>query len=274
LPIPTIAPTTSVVTIPSPTPTRGSGGNNPKPISTIIATTTSGGTTSATATPTEKPDASNQGLVIGGAAVGGLVFMIGLGLLAFRCTLNRRERDRRKKEMAATLAENFSGNTGGGPGGDPIGTPRKGYMELGDGNSAHGSGGRGANLTHEGSQDAYYAGGHKEGGGSVVGGAGGGGGQEYYNPHYVQERYGAAHVGNYGMYEETELSVIGGGSAAGRTGSSPYHGGQDLSMGYPPGGGGANQYGGYNNNNTNNNNNNNNNNNGGYYGGGGGAAHY
>lgn len=148
------------------------------------------------------------------------MFVIGLALVAFRCTLNRKERERRKKEMTATLAQNFERSGGAG---DPIGTPRKGYIELGD--------------------TASNSSGHKEGGNNGSG--------DYYNPHYVQERYGAAHTGNYGMFEETELSVIGG--SAGRQ-TTPYQGGNA----------GPNQYGGYNNSN-----NNYNNNGGGYYGGGG-----
>ncbi|KAI8601101.1 hypothetical protein EDD21DRAFT_375377 [Dissophora ornata] len=203
-------------------------------------------TTNSTATATQSPDGtSSQGLVIGGAAIGGLVFVIGIAIIAFRCTLNRRDRQRRNKEMAATLAESFDRSA------DPISTPRKGYMELGDGPSTPNSG-RGADLSRQGSQDAYF-GAHKEG--SVVGG----GSQDYYNPHYVQERYGAANTGNYGMYEETELSVIGG--SAGRS-MSPYpQGNNDHSMAYPPASVPTNHYAGYDYGHHD----------GGYYGGGGQA---
>ncbi|KAF9994018.1 hypothetical protein BGZ80_002625, partial [Entomortierella chlamydospora] len=206
--------------------------------STILnntSTTINASPTNATSTPTETKsdgDDNSKGLVIGGAAVGGLVFAIGVAIIAFRCTLNRRDRQRRNKEMAATLAENFER--------DPSATPRKGYMELGDGPQTPNSG-RGANLSRQGSQDAYFAA-HKEG--------------DYYNPHYVQERYGTANAGNYGMYEETELSVIGG--SAGRT-PAPYG---DPSVAYPPPGMTTNHYAGYNDYNGQNGHN-------GYYGGGG-----
>ena len=110
--------------------------------------------------------------------------------------------------------------------GDPIASPRKGYLELGEGPPTPNPGHIGANLSRQGSQDAYYAG--KDG--SVAGG-------DYYNNnHYVQERYGGAHAGNYGMYEETELSVIGGNSGRPTT---PY---MDP---YPPSAP-AGHYGGYN----------------------------
>lgn len=124
--------------------------------------------------------------------------------------------------MAATLAENFDRS------GDPIASPRKGYLELGEGPPTPNPGHIGANLSRQGSQDAYYAG--KDG--SVVGG-----GDYYNNSHYVQERYGGAHAGNYGMYEETELSVIGG--ASGRP-TTPY---MDP---YPPSSAPSGHYGGYN----------------------------
>ncbi|KAF9149530.1 hypothetical protein BGX21_001541 [Mortierella sp. AD011] len=183
------------------------------------STTINPSPTNATSTPTETKsdgDSNNKSLVIGGAAVGGLVFAIGVAIIAFRCTLNRRDRQRRNKEMAATLAENFER--------DPSATPRKGYMELGDGPQTPNSG-RGADLSRQGSQDAYFAA-HKEG--------------DFYNPHYVQERYGTANAGNYGVYEETELSVIGG--SAGRT-PAPYG---DPSVAYPPPGMTTNHYTGYN----------------------------
>ncbi|KAF9199276.1 hypothetical protein BGZ49_010632 [Haplosporangium sp. Z 27] len=184
-------------------------------------------TTNATSTPTESPKDSddNQGLIIGGAAVGGLVFAIGIGLIAFRCTLNRRERQRRNKEMAATLAESFDRDT--------IASPRKGYLELADGPSTPRLGSN-SNLTRQGSQDAYFAA-HKEGG--VVGQS------DYYNHNYVQERYGTANAGNYGMYEETELSVIGGSNGRSAT---PYVPNVDHSMQYPPSGMTNNHYAGYN----------------------------
>ncbi|KAG0210578.1 hypothetical protein BGX28_009214 [Mortierella sp. GBA30] len=165
-------------------------------------------------------------LAYGGAAVGGLVFVIGIAIVMFRCTLNRRERERRNKEMAATLAENFDRG-----GGDPIASPRKGYLELGEGPPTPNPGHIGANLSRQGSQDAYFAG--KDGN---TGGAQGG-----YSPHYVQERYGAANAGNYGMYEETELSVIGGN--IGRP-TTPY---VDPSVGYAPSNNAAaGHYAGYN----------------------------
>ncbi|KAF9145326.1 hypothetical protein BGX30_009576 [Mortierella sp. GBA39] len=163
-------------------------------------------------------------MVIGGGVVGGLVFAIGLALLAFRCTINSREKKRRNKEMAATLAESFDRS-----GGDPIASPRKGYMELGDGPPTPNPG-RGANLSRNGSQDAYYG---KEGGG-----------QEYYNSHYVQERYGGANTGG-GYYDETELSVMNG--HPGRP-ASPFVGrsNSDQSMAYPPTSVSTNHYAGYN----------------------------
>lgn len=153
-----------------------------------------------------------------------MVFFIGLALLAFRCTINSREKKRRNKEMAATLAESFDRS-----GGDPIASPRKGYMELGDGPPTPNPG-RGANLSRNGSQDAYYG---KEGGG-----------QDYYNSHYVQERYGGANTGG-GCYDETELSVMNG--HPGRP-ASPFVGrsNSDHSMTYPPTSISTNHYAGYN----------------------------
>lgn len=159
-----------------------------------------------------------------GGVAGGLVFVIGCALLAFRCTVNSREKSRRNKEMAATLAESFDRS-----GGDPIASPRKGYMELGDGPPTPGQG-RGANLSRNGSQDAYYG---KEGVG-----------QDYYNSHYVQERYGGANTGG-GYYDETELSVMNG--HTGRP-ASPFVGrsNSDHSMAYPPTSISTNHYAGYN----------------------------
>ncbi|ORZ28948.1 hypothetical protein BCR41DRAFT_344331 [Lobosporangium transversale] len=180
---------------------------------TQTLTSSTGVNTAPTSSPSKTAEAASNHLVVAGAAVGGLVFAIGVGIIAFRCTMNRRERQRRNKEMAATLAENFD------RGGDPIGTPRKGYLELSDGPSTPVPGRAGANLSRQGSQDAYYA--HKESGG---------GQQDYYNPHYVQERYGTAPTGNYGMYEETELSVMG----------------NSHSMAYPSTSAPSNHYGGYN----------------------------
>ncbi|KAI1318332.1 hypothetical protein EDD11_006845 [Mortierella claussenii] len=216
-------------------------------LSGTLTLTTTTSTTSATATngDTTGDPTSSKGLVVGGAVIGGLVFVIGAAIVAFRCTLNRRDRQRRNKEMAATLAENFDRSA------DPIGTPRKGYLELSDGPPTPASGHVGANLSRQGSQDAYF-GAHKEG--SVVGG---GAQNEYYNPHYIQERYGTAHASNYGMYEETELSVINGNGGRPTT---PY----DHSMAYPPASvpsshyAGYNDYGGHHD--------------GGYYGGGGGGG--
>ncbi|KAG0259873.1 hypothetical protein BG011_002324 [Mortierella polycephala] len=202
--------------------------------STITSSTASTQTETASPTQSEPAKSNTTPLAIGGAAVGGLVFAIGIAIIAFRCTLNRKERQRRNKEMAATLAESFD------RGGE---TPRKGYLELGDGPPTPNPGSRGANLSRDGSQDAYYA---KEGNG----GAGGGGAPDFYNPHYVQERYGGAHAGNYGMYEETELSVMGGNN--GRP-TSPY----DHSVAYPPSSVPTSHYPGYGD--------------GGYYGGGGQA---
>ncbi|KAF9346644.1 hypothetical protein BGX26_001834, partial [Mortierella sp. AD094] len=204
--------------------------------STTTTTTTTASATNATSSPTDtNGSGDNKSLVIGGAAVGGLVFTIGFAIIAFRCTLNRRDRQRRNKEMAATLAENFDR--------DPVSSPRKGYMELGDGPQTPNSGRGGSNLSRQGSQDAYFAA-HKEG--------------DYYNPHYVQERYGTANAGNYGMYEETELSVIGG--STGRT-ATPYIPHGDHSMAYPPPSMTTNHYAGYNDYNGQNDR--------GYYGGGG-----
>ncbi|KAF9924807.1 hypothetical protein FBU30_005276 [Linnemannia zychae] len=186
----------------------------------IIATAT----TPASPTPTESKSDSGP-LIIGGSVVGGLVFAIGLALVIFKCTVNRREKHRRNKEMAATLAENFDRSAG-----DPIASPRKGYMELGEGPPTP-SPGRGANLSRNGSQDAYYG---KEGIG----------GQDYYNPHYVQERYGSANTGG-GYFDETEMSVMGG--HTGRP-ASPFVGrnNSDHSMAYPPTSIAANHYAGYN----------------------------
>ncbi|KAF9187886.1 hypothetical protein BGZ51_000981 [Haplosporangium sp. Z 767] len=220
------ATTTTETSRTAPTHTQNTSTNTRA--STTALNTTS--TQTATASPTQsKPDEGNTApLAIGGAVVGGLVFAIGIAIIAFRCTLNRRERQRRNKEMAATLAESFDRGSE---------TPRKGYLELGDGPPTPNPGPRGANLSRNESQDAYYA---KEGNG--------GGAPDFYNPHYVQERYGGAHTGNYGMYEETELSVMGGNS--GRP-TSPY----DHSVAYPPSSVSTNHYPGYGD--------------GGYYGGGG-----
>ncbi|KAF9416611.1 hypothetical protein BGZ76_004621, partial [Entomortierella beljakovae] len=206
--------TIPVTTANSTTPVGTTTSTTLRPTTTTANLTTSltaTTTANSTSTPTESPSGdSNSGLIIGGAAVGGLVFAIGIAIVLFKCTLSRRDRQRRNKEMAATLAENFDR--------DPLASPRKGYMELGDGPSTPGSTRGGSNLSRQGSQDAYFAG-HKEGQ------------QDFYNPHYVQERYGAANAGNYGMYEETELSVIGGNT--GRS-PSPYMQHGDHSAGYPP----------------------------------------
>ncbi|KAF9905801.1 hypothetical protein EC991_001277 [Linnemannia zychae] len=208
--------------------------NSTAPTSTIGRTTTVANLTTTTATtstttspsPTPEKKSDDTPLIIGGSVVGGLVFAIGLALLAFRCTVNRRERARRNKEMAATLAESFDRS-----GGDPIASPRKGYMELGEGPPTPGPG-RGANLSRNGSQDAYYGSGKE------------GSGQDYYNPHYVQERYGGANTGG-GYYDETELSVMGG--HTGRP-ASPFmtRSNTDHSMAYPPTSVSTNHYAGYN----------------------------
>ncbi|CAO3565959.1 unnamed protein product [Mortierella alpina] len=227
---PTPTATTAAITATEPTSaavaTHSSsiGGSTRSSIGPLTTTGTATGTASPSAAP-EKDDDSTALLIPIGAALGGGVFVIGLAIMAFRCTLNRRERQRRNKEMAATLAENFDRS------GDPVASPRKGYLELGEGPPTPNPGHIGANLSRQGSQDAYYAG--KDG--SVVGGGGG----DYYNSnsHYVQERYGGAHAGNYGMYEETELSVIGGNSGRPTT---PY---MDP---YPPSSAPAGHYGGYN----------------------------
>ncbi|KAF9150437.1 hypothetical protein BG015_007763 [Linnemannia schmuckeri] len=238
----TLPPTNTTSTVPLPTPSTNTTSLPPalNTTSLIITTTisrtatsvsvnaTSVSTSTASVTPTTTEPSSgnsdNKGLVIGGSVVGGLVFAIGLALLAFRCTINSREKKRRNKEMAATLAESFDRS-----GGDPIASPRKGYMELGDGPPAPGPG-RGANLSRNGSQDAYYG---KEGGG-----------QDYYSSHYVQERYGGANTGG-GYYDETELSVMNG--HPGRP-ASPFVGrsNSDHSMAYPPTSISTNHYAGYN----------------------------
>ncbi|KAF9579361.1 hypothetical protein BGW38_004416 [Lunasporangiospora selenospora] len=205
----TIAPTgTNSTTIKPITPTQTLTQTNTRTLITSTSSTSSRPQNSTTPEPQkDKPkeddSGSSQGLIIGGAAIGGLVFAIGIAIIAFRCIMNSKDRDRRNKEMAATLAENFDRS-------DPIGTPRKGYLELGDGPAT----GHGANLNRQGSQDPYYSN-HKEGV------------DEYYNPHYVQERYGGANNGTHGMYEETEMSVIGGNNGR----SSPY---MDHSVAYPP----------------------------------------
>ncbi|KAF9569538.1 hypothetical protein EC968_002582 [Mortierella alpina] len=225
---PTNTATTAVITSTASTSaavithTSTAGGTSRSSVGPVTTTGTATGTPSPTGD-SEKSDNGSAVLVPIGAALGGGVFLIGLGIMAFRCTLNRRERQRRNKEMAATLAENFDRS------GDPIASPRKGYLELGEGPPTPSPGHLGANLSRQGSQDAYYAG--------KDGSIGGGGGGDYYNNHYVQERYGGAHAGNYGMYEETELSVIGGNSGRPTT---PY---MDP---YPPSSAPSGHYGGYN----------------------------
>ncbi|KAK5814422.1 hypothetical protein F5H01DRAFT_346591 [Linnemannia elongata] len=236
----TTPPTSSTSTTPLPTPPTNSTSLVPVTSTTTLATTTTisrtatsvsvnttsiatSSTTSVSPTNSD-PAPDNKGMIIGGSVVGGLVFAIGLALLAFRCTINSREKKRRNKEMAATLAESFDRS-----GGDPIASPRKGYLELGDGPPTPNPG-RGANLSRNGSQDAYYG---KEGGG-----------QEYYNSHYVQERYGGANTGG-GYYDETELSVMNG--HPGRP-ASPFVGrsNSDHSMTIPPTSISTNHYAGYN----------------------------
>ncbi|KAG0279715.1 hypothetical protein BGZ95_000444 [Linnemannia exigua] len=236
----TVVPPTStgatlpVTTVPTGTTTTTSPLlNTTTPVSTTsrstttIAQNTTSVATSTTPAPTEsntQKKSNDTSLIIGGAVVGGLIFAIGLALLAFRCTVNRKEKQQRNKEMAATLAESFDRSAG-----DPIASPRKGYMELGEGPPTPSSG-RGANLSRNGSQDAYYG---KEG--DV---------QDHYNSHYVQERYGGANTGG-GYYDETELSVMGGHS--GRP-ASPFMGrsNSDHSMAYPPTSISTNHYAGYN----------------------------
>lgn len=139
--------------------------------------------------------------------VGGLVVAIGAAIVAFKCVVSRKDRARRNKEIAATLAESFDRSGGSDK-----------YHELGDGASTPIP--AGAMLSRQGSQqDGYY---QKEQGG------------DYYNNHYVQERYG----GPNGGYDETEMSVMGG-QGGGPRPMSPY-------MGQAPGGGGGGQYAGYN----------------------------
>ncbi|KAF9102536.1 hypothetical protein BGX27_010970 [Mortierella sp. AM989] len=224
--LPTNSNTTAIA--PTNTTSLASTSSAPAKTSTSLSGTSTIPTTSSNPTSTTEPssDGSNKTLVIGGAAVGGLVFVIGIAIIAFRCTLNRRDRQRRNKEMAATLAESFDR--------DPVSSPRKGYLELGDGSPTPNSGRGGSNLSRQGSQDAYF-GAHKEGGTM--------GQPDYYNPHYVQERYGTANAGNYAMYEETELSVIGGSSGRPTT---PYNQHGDHSMAYPPTSKTTNHYQGYN----------------------------
>ncbi|KAG0050233.1 hypothetical protein BGZ83_005005 [Gryganskiella cystojenkinii] len=190
---------------------------------TLTTSTAVNGTSSPSATSTLTPPTDNSGIIYGGAAVGGLVLVVGLAIGAFRCTLNRKDRRRRDKEYAATLALDNRN--------DPILTPRKGYMELGDDPpSAPGSGRLGAaNLSRHGSQDAYY----KEQGYSGHSGGSDVGAGDYYNQHYVQERYGGANQGGGGFYEETELSVIGGATGRGN-------------VAYPASTVPPNHYGGYN----------------------------
>ncbi|KAG0371883.1 hypothetical protein BGX24_001043 [Mortierella sp. AD032] len=211
---PVVNPTTT-----APTGSRSTTTTVPQSTASVATSTTP----TPTASDTEKKT-DDTPLIIGGAVVGGLVFAIGLALLAFRCTVNSKEKKRRNKEMAATLAESFDRSAG-----DPIASPRKGYMELGEGPPTP-SPGRGANLSRNGSQDAYYG---KEGDD-----------QDYYNSNYVQERYGGANTGG-GYYDETELSVMGGHS--GRP-ASPFVGrsNSDHSMAYPPTSISTNHYAGYN----------------------------
>ncbi|KAG0341640.1 hypothetical protein BG000_008452 [Podila horticola] len=180
---------------------------------TVSRSTTATGTrtnaTTSTAAPTETAapppaEPSNIGMVFG--IVGGLVVAIGAGIVAFKCISSRKDRARRNKEIAATLAESF----------DRGGSDK--YHELGDGGGTPIP--AGAQLSRQGSQqDGYY---QKEQGG------------DYYNNHYVQERYG----GPNGGYDETEMSVMGG-QGGGPSPMSPY-------MGQAPSGGGGSQYAGYN----------------------------
>lgn len=133
--------------------------------------------------------------------------MIGAAIVAFKCVINRKDRQRRNKEIAATLAESFDRSGGSDK-----------YHELGDGPGTPIP--AGAKLSRQGSQQEYYP---KEG-------------SDYYNNnhntnHYVQERYG----GPNGGYDETEMSVMG--SQGGASPMSPY-------MGQAPSGGG--HYAGYN----------------------------
>ncbi|KAG0013216.1 hypothetical protein BGZ81_001162 [Podila clonocystis] len=171
--------------------------------------TTSGArtnTTTSTPTPTEAtaPSGNSSTIPLVFGIVGGLVVAIGAAMVAFKCVVTRKDRARRNKEIAATLAESF----------DRSGSDK--YHELGDGSATPIP--AGAKLSRQGSQqDGYY---QKEQGG------------DYYNNHYVQERYG----GPNGGYDETEMSVMGG-QGGGPRPMSPY-------MGQAPSGGG--HYAGYN----------------------------
>ncbi|KAG0018183.1 hypothetical protein BGZ82_000512 [Podila clonocystis] len=151
-------------------------------------------TSSSTATPTEVPvPPSGGGVGIGAVLgiVGGLVAAIGAAIVAFKCVVSRKDRARRNKEIAATLAESF----------DRSGSDK--YHELGDGAATPIP--AGAKLSRQGSQqDGYY---QKEQGG------------DYYNNQYVQERYGGPNRG----YDETEMSVMGG-QGGGQRPMSPYMG--------------------------------------------------
>ncbi|KAG0098318.1 hypothetical protein BGZ93_000460 [Podila epicladia] len=189
----------------------------PAVVTTVSRSTTGTGTrinatsSIATPTPTAATPAESEtkmGLVFG--ILGGLVAAIGAAIVAFKCVMSRKDRARRNKEIAATLAESFDRSGGSDK-----------YHELGDGASTPIP--AGAKLSRQGSQqDGYY---QKEQGG------------DYYNNHYVQERYG----GPNGAYDETEMSVMGG-QGGGPRPMSPYMG-QAPSGG---GGGGGGQYAGYN----------------------------
>ncbi|KFH74222.1 hypothetical protein MVEG_01435 [Podila verticillata NRRL 6337] len=199
--------TTTTVTAP-PSSTSAATGNPITTRSTILSSTSLPPTTSASPTESKPPTAGGGGsLTIVAAAVGGLTFMIGAAIVAFKCVINRKDRQRRNKEIAATLAESFDRSGGSDK-----------YHELGDGPGTPIP--AGAKLSRQGSQQEYYP---KEG-------------SDYYNNnhntnHYVQERYG----GPNGGYDETEMSVMG--SQGGASPMSPY-------MGQAPSGGG--HHAGYN----------------------------
>ncbi|KAF9430579.1 hypothetical protein BGZ94_005913 [Podila epigama] len=176
--------------------------------------TTSTTTPTATKGPVEEPESTGTGasIVVAAATIGGLVFAIGVGITAFKCIASRKDRQRRQKEIAAALADSFDRSNG-----------QDKYHELGDGSGSHTPVPAGAQLSRQGSQDAYY---QKEGGSDYYGGSGA----------YVQERYGAPVRGG---YDETEMSVMGSGPLPPRA-TSPYMGQQPSTGHY--GGGGYNDY--------------------------------
>ncbi|KAG0229908.1 hypothetical protein BGW41_002838 [Actinomortierella wolfii] len=192
---PSAAPTSTVST-PAVVPTTSTQTRARVTTSTALSSIATTSISSASPTPTEKSDGgdNNQGLIVAGSAIGGLVFAIGIAIISFKIIVARKERQQRQKEFAAALSDSYYP---GGAANALTGGGSSGYRELHDDTAGLRDGG--ANLSrHEsyssghGTQPYYY----KESG---------------YSQPYVQERYGGNN-GTYGMYEETEMSVIGGGN--------------------------------------------------------------